>query len=56
MTKLHYPQSIGIAGGTQVLAGIYSKQNAYSIANTGFATFIYDITGAPLNNQGVLGI
>ena len=51
-----YPSTIiGSPAANQVLRGIYSKQDAYSITPTGFATFIYDISGAPLNNQGFFG-
>ena len=40
----------------QTLLGVYSKRDVYAITNTGFATFIYDVTtGLPLNHLGFYG-
>jgi hypothetical protein len=52
-----YPSTvIGSPAANQILAGIYSKQDVYAITNTGFATFIYDVTlGLPLNHLGFFG-
>ena len=50
-----YYEYAGVPTTNQTLRGIYAKRDLYSIANTGFATFIYDISGAPLNNQGFFG-
>ena len=50
-----YYQYSGVSITTKTLPGIYSKQEAYSIDPTGFATFIYDISGTPLNNVGFFG-
>ena len=50
-----YYEYAGVLTTNQTLRGIYSKRDLYTIANTGFATFIYDISGAPLNNQGFFG-
>jgi pimeloyl-ACP methyl ester carboxylesterase len=38
-----------------ILRGIYSKQDAFSIAPTGFATFIYDDTNGPAGHIGFYG-
>ena len=39
----------------QILPGIYSKQDAFSISSTGFATFIFDATNAPPGHLGFYG-
>lgn len=41
--------------GTIVLQGIYSKQDAYSINSTGFASFIFDATNTPPGHLGFYG-
>lgn len=38
-----------------MLRGVYSKENAYSISSSGFATFIYDAANSPNGNIGFYG-
>ncbi len=37
------------------LRGVYSKQNAYTITNSGFVTFIFDGTNTPTAGGGFFG-